>query len=71
MDEQLFRGDLVGVTWTCFRVKREGFTVTVVRYWEHAPQGAQDVERYSRLTRGECVQLLDDLRLQFNAGTEY
>jgi hypothetical protein len=70
-DGQLPIGTLVGVTFTAFRVRREGWTLVVRRNWEWAPAGAPDEEKYDRLTRGEMLDVLDQLRDQLDLGTEF
>jgi hypothetical protein len=70
-DGQLPIGDLIGVTFTAFRVRREGWTLVVRRNWEWAPAGAPDEERYSALARGELLDVLDALRDQLGVGSEY
>lgn len=69
--DQLFRGALVGVTFHAHRVRREGWTLLVTRTWEFERKGALDNERYTGLTRGELLDVLDALRELLGVGSEF
>lgn len=68
---ELYSDELVSVQFSAVHVPREGWNLSVRRMWTWSKPGAPEVEVYSRLTRGELLDVLDVIREQCSTGTEF
>lgn len=69
--DQLFSGDLIGVTIVTWYVPRKGWCLRLTETYEYMGIGGPKQTLYDELSRGELLDVLEAVRSQLSIGTEY